>query len=114
MTIFLPPLRLTISLYFAVWYKNTPSGFKIYGARIDKSGKIFDDDRGGIPICYGQDAQGDQMFPVVSWNGENFFVVWQDRRSGKRWDIYGARIAVFSQIPECPGSKRHSYLRREV
>ena len=39
-----------------------------------------------------------RCFPSISWNGENFFVVWQDRRSGKRWDIYGARVAVFSRF----------------
>ena len=92
---FSPAVVSNNQLYFAVWYRNTPSGYKIYGARIDQQGKVFEDDKGGVPICTGQ---GDQMFPSISWNGENFFVVWQDRRSGKRWDIYGARIAIFSRF----------------
>ncbi len=66
-----------------------------YGARTDKNGKVFEDDKGGIPICT---ATSDKIFPSVSWNGENFFVVWQDRRNGKRWDIYGARVATFGRF----------------
>ena len=89
---FSPSVASNSSVYFAVWYKKTPSGFDVYGARIGKDGKVFEKDRGGIPIC---SAASDKIFPSVSWNGENFFVVWQDRRNGKRWDIYGARVTTF-------------------
>jgi hypothetical protein len=93
-----PAIASNENMFFAVWYKKTPSGFNIYGARIDKDGKVFDDDKGGVPICQPPaDRSWDQIFPSVSWNGSNFFVVWQDRRSGKRWDIYGARVAVFER-----------------
>jgi hypothetical protein len=92
---FSPAIASNGNFFFAVWYRRTSSGFDIYGARLDKEGNVFEDDQGGIPICTAPD---DQMFPAVSWNGENFFVAWQDRRSGKRWDIYGARVAAFGRF----------------
>jgi hypothetical protein len=76
-------------LYFVVWSRKTSSGFDIYGARITQDGKVFQEDQDGIPICT---APNDQMFPSVTSGGENFFVVWQDMRSGRRWDIYGAMV----------------------
>jgi len=80
-------------LYLAVWYRASASGFDIYGARITRDGEVLDGD--GIPICT---APNDQMFPSVAWDGDNFFVVWQDRRNGKRWEIYGAWIAVNGKV----------------
>jgi hypothetical protein len=76
-------------LYFVVWSRKTSSGFDIYGARITQDGTVFEEDQDGIPICT---APNDQMFPSVTSDGENFFVVWQDMRSGRRWDIYGAMV----------------------
>jgi hypothetical protein len=90
---FSPSVASNSSVYFAVWHKKTPTGFDVYGARIGKDGQMVEADRGGILICT---AASDKIYPTVSWNGENFFVVWQDRRSGKRWDIYGARVTAFS------------------
>ncbi|OGP88495.1 MAG: hypothetical protein A2156_03475 [Deltaproteobacteria bacterium RBG_16_48_10] len=77
--------------YLVVFCKNTPKGFDIYGVMISKDGEILKKKDGSeeFPICT---APNDQLYPAVSWNGENFLVVWQDRRSGKRWDIYGARV----------------------
>jgi hypothetical protein len=88
-----------ISFYLAVWSKKTPSGFDIYGARINRNGEVLEGGD-GIPICT---AKNDQMFPSVLWDGENFFVVWQDMRSGKRWDIYGARVSLDGQVLDPDG-----------
>ena len=77
------------NIYLAVWHRKTSSGFDIYGARITKDGKVLDKGEDQIRICAADD---DQIIPSVVWDGENFLVVWQDRRSGKRWDIYGARV----------------------
>ncbi len=75
-------------IYFVVWHQKTDSGFDIYGARITKGGDPLDKEA-PIPICTAKD---DQMYPSVVWDGVNFFVTWQDRRSGTQWDIYGARV----------------------
>jgi len=84
---FFPSIASNDQIYFVAWYRKTDSGFDIYGARITKEGHVIDEVP--IPICTAGD---DQMFPSVAWGGENFLVVWQDRRSGTRWDIYGARV----------------------
>ena len=86
------------SFYLVVYYRKTPSGFDIYGNRVTKDGGILDGK--GIPICT---ASNDQMFPAVAWDGNHFLVVWQDHRSGKRWDIYGARVALDGQVLEPNG-----------
>ena len=98
--------------YFVVWSKKTSSGYDILGARVKKVGDrldVLDKDENGIPgkpIC---DAKNDQMFPAVTFDGESFFVVWQDKRSGKRWEIYGRKIAFtpdsddWQKDPEDPG-----------
>jgi len=83
--------------YLVVWLRKTSSGFDIYGARITQDGKVFEEDQDGIPICT---APNDQMFPAVTSDGENFFVVWQDMRSGKRWDIYGAWVTNGGQVSD--------------
>jgi len=90
---FSPVITSNDHLYFSVWYRKTKSGFDIYGTRINKNGEIIDEE--GIQICT---ASNDQMFPSVASDGENFFVVWQDKRSGKRWDIYGTIVTNDGQV----------------
>ena len=90
---FSPVIASNDHLYFSVWYRKTKSGFDIYGTRIGKNGEIIDEE--GIAICT---ASNDQMFPSVASDGENFFVVWQDKRSGKRWDIYGTIVTNDGQV----------------
>jgi len=90
---FSPVIASNDHFYFAVWYRKTKSGFDIYGTRIEENGEIIDEE--GIEICT---ASNDQMFPSIASDGENFFVVWQDKRSGKRWDIYGAIITNEGQV----------------
>lgn len=84
---FSPSIASNDQIYFVVWHQKTGSIFNIYGARITKQGNLLDP--GGIPICT---VNSDQMYPSVAWDGVNFFVVWQDMRSGTEWDIYGARV----------------------
>jgi large repetitive protein len=94
---FWPSITSNGELYFVVWSRKTSNGYDIYGIIIDRDGKrmLRTDNDGNetgeseIPICT---EPNDQMYPVASWNGENFLVVWQDKRNGKWWDIYGARV----------------------
>jgi hypothetical protein len=84
-----PSVASNSNLFIAVWTRKTPSGFDIYGAKITPGRRVNERDEASFPICR---APNDQMFPSITWNGESFFVVWQDRRDGKAWGIYGARI----------------------
>lgn len=90
-----PSIASNSDLFLVVWTRKTPYGFDIYGARVTRDGKVMEGDEEGIPISR---ASNDQMLPSVTWNGDSFFVVWQDRRTGKAWDIYGARITPEGQV----------------
>jgi len=66
---------------------NKPTA-DIYCARIEaRTGKRLDPQ--GIVVCSASDLQ---EWPEVAFDGTNFLVVWQDFRSGKRYDIYAARV----------------------
>jgi hypothetical protein len=97
---FTPSIASNSDLFMAVWTRKTPYGFDIYGARVTPDGKVKEGDEEGIPICR---ASNDQMLPSITWNGDSFFVVWQDRRSGKVWDIYGSRITPDGQVLDPDG-----------
>ena len=73
--------------YLVVWsdYRNgtTPD---IYGARVNQDGMILDPN--GIAISTAINEQG---FPSLAFDGNNYLIVWHDKRSGYE-DIYGARV----------------------
>src|SRR3972149_1464879 len=35
--------------------------------------------------------------PSISWNGKNYFLVWEDKREGA-FDIYGSRISASGEV----------------
>ena len=102
---FWPSITSNGEFYFLVWSRKTSSGYDIYGIMIDRDGnRMLRTDSDGsktggseIPICV---ESNDQMYPAASWNGENFLIVWQDKRNGSRWDIYGARVTPGGQVLE--------------
>lgn len=67
------------------------TGTDIYAARISSGGQVLDPD--GVPVSQ---APGHQRSPVVTFNGSNYVVAWQDGRNlgltGS--DIYAARISA--------------------
>jgi hypothetical protein len=40
--------------------------------------------------------------PRVAWDGENYFVVWQDYESGRGLDVYGARVTPQGSVLDSP------------
>jgi len=73
--------------YLVVWVDYRSGTNDIFGARVNQAGVVLDAE--GVSIS---DASGDQRFPAVSFDGANFLVVWEDKRSGTN-DIYGARVS---------------------
>ena len=73
--------------YLIVWtdYRNGTDKGDIYGARIDTAGTVL----GEIEISC---AVMDQRDPELAFDGENYFVVWEDWREGV-WSVYGTRVS---------------------
>lgn len=95
-----PAVVFNGSNYFVVWQDNryNISNWEIFGARVNTSGIVLDPD--GILISY---ATGHQWYPAVARDGTNCLVVWGDRRSGTREDIYGARVSSSGTVIDPDG-----------
>ncbi len=84
--------------YLVVWHdERTSLSRDIYGARVSVSGVVLNP--GGIPIST---ALNRQEFPSVAFGGGNFFVAWEDDRSGL-FDIYGSRVAPSGAVRDPAG-----------
>ncbi|MCK4576602.1 hypothetical protein KAU34_09365, partial [candidate division WOR-3 bacterium] len=79
--------------YFAVWHSGA-----IKGTRVDTSGTMLDSS--GIFIS---SAAYPQWYPYCIFNGKNYFIVWQDKRNGSDYDVYGARVDTTGVVinPDC-------------
>ncbi len=76
----------------AVWqdYRGS-NGSDIFAARIALDGTVLDPS--GIAVCA---APTDQTDPCVAWNGQEYLVVWADRRGGRH--IYAARVRPDGEV----------------
>ena len=85
--------------YFCVWRDNRHGDgrWNIYGARITRQGVVLDP--GGIPIT---SLDAVQTNPAVAFNGNHFFVVWLDTRTGYQ-NLYAARVSQDGQVMETNG-----------
>jgi hypothetical protein len=72
--------------YFVAWADSRIGAQDIYGARVTSAGTVLDPT--GIAVSTAESAQ---LFPSVASNGTDYFVAWEDWRSGAT-DIYGARV----------------------
>lgn len=59
----------------------------ILAVRIDRTGKLLD----ARPLVLSR-APDSQEAPQVAFSSGVFLVAWQDFRSGRHWDVYGARV----------------------
>lgn len=84
--------------YLTVW-EDRRAGSNIYGARVTKSGLIID--TAAISIST---APNKQTTPAVTFNGGNYFVVWQDERiTPYATDIYGTRVNPLGLVLDTAG-----------
>ncbi len=95
-----PSLTFGGANYLAVWQdRRDAAGYHIYGTRISQTGIVLD--ASGIAISI--NANG-QEHPAVAYNGQDYFVVWQDACSGLSWDISGTRVTESGVIIEPNGT----------
>jgi hypothetical protein len=90
--------------YLVVWQDTRSNDTSdIYAARVSRTGAVLDPN--GIPIST---AARYQEYPAVSFDGSNWFVVWEDDRSGpSEYHIYAARVSQAGSVLE-PGGFRIS------
>jgi len=80
-----PTLAFGDTNYLVVWRdRRNGIDYDIYGARVDTAGIVLDPY--GIPICT---ASGNQEMPAVTFDGNDYIVVWHDSSNS---NIFGARI----------------------
>ena len=86
--------------YLVVWQdgRTAANVLDVYGARISAAGKVLD--ASGIPISSGK---SERSAPAVAYDGTRFLVVWQDRRAGTTYDIYGARVDATGAVLDPAG-----------
>ena len=84
--------------YLVVWedYRNN-NVRDIYGARVDKTGKVLDP--AGIAISTATDKQDK---PSVVFDGANYLVAWTDWRGGAA-DVYAARVSPTGKVLDPTG-----------
>ncbi len=86
--------------YLVVWEDWRHYPFDIYSTRVSQDGIILDTN--GIAIST---AASWQTNPDVIFDGQNYFLMWEDYRSGYSWDIYGARMNYSGIVVDSfPGS----------
>ncbi len=92
---------------FLVVWQDMRAGrdWDVFGARVNEAGEVLDPQ--GIEIASGV---GNQALPEVVFNGEDFLVVWQDFRSGKNYELFGARVTTAGVVREPQGASLDSDL----
>ncbi len=88
--------------FLVVWEEETgraERGIDLFGARVGLDGTVLDPE--SFPIASGP---GDQRQPVVTWDGINVFVVWEDQLAGRDTgrDILGVRVRNGKVIDPAP------------
>jgi len=73
--------------YMVVWQDQRNGEYDIYGSRVDQDGIVLDP--AGIAIST---ASEEQNRPSIDFDGNNYFVAWDDYRSTSAYDIYGSLI----------------------
>lgn len=87
-------------VFLAVWQDfRDGNGWDIYAARVKPDGTLLDNP----PLAVAA-LPGDQALPEVAAGPDGFLVVWQDRRSAKHYELYGARIAADGKVRDPNGT----------
>ncbi|MGC4119156.1 MAG: hypothetical protein QM765_32235 [Myxococcales bacterium] len=82
----------------AIWQdQRAGTTWDVYGARLG-AGAVLD--AAGVLVS---SAANDELAPAVAFDGTNYLVVWQDRRTFSDWNVYGARVTPSGAVLDPSG-----------
>jgi len=93
-----PAAAFNGTAYLVTWQDKRNRQWDVYAARMLPDGRVVD--TAGIPISL---AVGPQQNPAVASDGKGFLVVWEDQRSGMRWNVYAARVDSSGHVMDTAG-----------
>lgn len=94
-----PRIAFGNGLFLVVWQDlRNEKDWDVYAARIKPDGKLIDDN--GLLVAGGAH---NQALPDVTWGGKNFWVIWQDFRSGDFYEVYGTRVSPEGKVLDGQG-----------
>ncbi|UCC11815.1 MAG: T9SS type A sorting domain-containing protein [candidate division WOR-3 bacterium] len=92
-----PSLAFDGTNFLVAWEDSRNGSMDIYAARITSSGTVLD------PVGIGVSTDGSAQYtPVVTFNGEDYVIVWRDYRATAS-DIYGARVTQTGMVLDPAG-----------
>jgi len=87
-------------VFLVLWHDlRNEKDWDVYAARVTPEGKVLDPD--GFLVAGGKH---NQALPNVAWDGKTFQVVWQDARSGNRYEVYGTRVSHEGKVLNIEGN----------
>ncbi len=90
---YFPDVSFDGTNYMVVWQDERSDTFDIYASRVAQNGVVLDP--AGIPISTASDEQNR---PSIDFDGTNYFIAWDDKRSGSEYDIYGTRVDTAGNV----------------
>ena len=80
---------------YLVAYESQSTSWDVLGRRVSAEGTVLDLN----PIDLGRRPSTDEGCPAAAFDGTNFLVTWDDRRTaGAEADIYGTRVSTTGQV----------------
>lgn len=95
-----PRVAFGKGVFLVVWQDlRNGKDYDVYAARVSPEGKVLEPK--GLLIAGGK---FNQSRPRLTFDGENFVVVWEDLRNGKNYKVFGARVSPAGKILDEGGS----------
>ncbi len=102
-----PRVAFGKGVFLVVWHDiRNGKDWDVYAARVTPEGKVLDPD--GFAVAA---AANNQACPDAAWDGNDFVVVWQDFRSGSKYEVYGARVSAEGKLADGQGVLLYSGLK---
>ncbi len=95
-----PALAFDGADFLVAWrdYRGGRDYYGLYGTRVTPQGAVLDS--AGIYLSQAADYR---CPPALAFDGANFFVAWEDWRSGSDYDVYGTRVTPEGTVLDSAG-----------